>query len=69
MEVAGEFQNTLFLQHINVHKPRWGRHSGRSFVTQEPSSSMKPGGIFGGLRSSLGVHKGQGMPGAPQPQA
>jgi hypothetical protein len=34
-----------------------------------PSSSMKPGGIFGGLMPSLGLHIGQGIRGAPQPQA
>jgi hypothetical protein len=33
------------------------------------SSSAKPGGIFGGVRPSLALQFGQGMPGAPQPQA
>jgi hypothetical protein len=34
-----------------------------------PSSSMKTGGIFGGVSSLVALHIGQGMPGAPQPQA
>jgi hypothetical protein len=33
-----------------------------------PSSSVKPGGIFGGVRPSLPLQSWQGMPGAPQPQ-
>jgi hypothetical protein len=33
------------------------------------SSSTKPGGIFGGSTPSLALQSGQGMPGAPQPQA
>ena len=31
--------------------------------------STKPGGIFGGLTSSLALQSGHGIPGAPQPQA
>ena len=33
------------------------------------SSSTNPGGIFGESTPSLALQSGQGMPGAPQPQA
>jgi hypothetical protein len=45
-----------------------GREIGR-FPDHAPSSSTKPGGIFGGLVPSLALQTGQGIPGAPQPQA
>jgi len=47
-------------------------NGGRKFeglVDHALSSSTKPGGILGGLTPSLGLQTGQGIPGAPQPQA
>jgi hypothetical protein len=45
---------------------------GRQFdglADHERSFSTKPGGVFGGSTPSLALQAGQGMPGAPQPQA
>jgi hypothetical protein len=49
-----------------------GPHAARNTGSQcrvASSSSLKPGGIRGGVSSSLGLHSGQGMPAPPHWQA
>jgi hypothetical protein len=63
----------VFLSEVRLHVLKEGvGGSGREIAGLADhvlSSSTKPGCISGGVSSSLALQSGQGIPGAPQPQA